>query len=794
MKKIFNLAYVGAIALVCAGFSSCADDTIGKEVEPNPTYDAEKGEVTADFVFNVSAGTQGATRMTSANTQANVANSASEQFRGIDHAVLYSFKIRKTDNSGVKDGWHIAYAPTPTPEVKAFQLGTVMTANSIVPAGDGDKPYSHRIIELALPTETNTLLFYGKAIKTDTDAEQGFTEEIINVNGNMNANYFRTKKIVEDGSTQATKLTQAESLIAAVMTKIIRSSYTISGIGATGPDSRTKASGTIKWSDYVTITTDNSNNSVINAITAKTSDPVKADGEAEYGTMSMLGEILANTYLTFNTIYKTATQSELRAGSGPAIKRMMRDLYNVTKTVADAEATSLEELIAKRLAQAILTNINTCFDPTSNFDFRANSALKSFTGFDVGDQANLLNDDANLSDFPKTDFNLPYGATVLTIFYNTTKNAPEYGYMGAVPTYAMGGGTTSSFDPSNYLYAPELMYFGNSPIRVTDESKIASDYPDGTTNWVNNADPAWAGWTNNSHVLSTTRAVAMRNSINYGNALLRLNVKYGTGILKDNNHKIQEDRTGADENDNSIQVTSGQHAGKFILTGVLIGGQPRSVGWNFLPRQYTGEPADIFSYMVYDSVIPDGGTIPGATSTTVGGSTTGDVYTLLWDNWDESLYNQNQRTVYVALEFVNNSGQDFWGMNNLIPNGGTFYITGKLDPDAITVTGKTPAEILADKSLGIEWPATYEMPPYYTTAKATAKSDATLDSKTIKERRVFMQDYVTDVTFVLTENSLKYALVAVPDLRSSQISLGLSVDLHWRQGLNFGEQNLEGGQ
>jgi hypothetical protein len=86
------------------------------------------------------------------------------------------------------------------------------------------------------------------------------------------------------------------------------------------------------------------------------------------------------------------------------------------------------------------------------------------------------------------------------------------------------------------------------------------------------------------------------------------------------------------------------------------------------------------------------------------------------------------------------------------------------------------------------------MPPYYTTDQATAAGDATLDSKTIKERRVFMQDYMTDVTFVLTENSLKYALVAVPDLRSTQISLGLSVDLHWSEGLKFGEVNVGGEQ
>ena len=156
------------------------------------------------------------------------------------------------------------------------------------------------------------------------------------------------------------------------------------------------------------------------------------------------------------------------------------------------------------------------------------------------------------------------------------------------------------------------------------------------------------------------------------------------------------------------------------------------------------------------------------------------------------MYGGDQRTVYVALEFKNNTGKDFWGMNNLIRNGGTFYITGKLDPDAIKVSGKSPDAIKTDKSLGIDWPTDYEMPPYYTTERAG--SNTTLDSKTIKQRRVFMQDYMTEATFVLTENSLKYALVAVPDLRSSQISMGLSVDLNWNKGLKFDNVPLAGGQ
>ena len=103
----------------------------------------------------------------------------------------------------------------------------------------------------------------------------------------------------------------------------------------------------------------------------------------------------------------------------------------------------------------------------------------------------------------------------------------------------------------------------------------------------------------------------------------------------------------------------------------------------------------------------------------------------------------------------------------MIRNGGTFYITGKLDPDAGLST--------TDRSAGITWPEKYALPPY----------DA--DGNTIKERRVFIQDYMTTANFVLNEYSLQHALVSVPDLRSSQISLGLSVDLSWSTGLSFDE-------
>ena len=148
---------------------------------------------------------------------------------------------------------------------------------------------------------------------------------------------------------------------------------------------------------------------------------------------------------------------------------------------------------------------------------------------------------------------------------------------------------------------------------------------------------------------------------------------------------------------------------------------------------------------------------------------------MVWDNY-KAVGDQN--VVYVALELTNNSGKDFWGMNNLIRNGSAFYLIGKLDPNVtseatLTLLGKTAEQFAADKSLGITWPAKYALPPYDS------------DGNTVKERRVFIQDFVTTAKFVIGETSLKTALVSVPDLRASHLSLGLSVNLEWSAGLNF---------
>ena len=235
------------------------------------------------------------------------------------------------------------------------------------------------------------------------------------------------------------------------------------------------------------------------------------------------------------------------------------------------------------------------------------------------------------------------------------------------------------------------------------------------------------------------------------------------------NKALQNRWTGANEENNTINVPDGDD--NFELTGILVGGQNPEVGWNYIAKS-TEDGG--FGSMVYDKV--GNIVVPKVGSAATSGEPTTPVYTLLWDNWDQSLKGSKQNDVYVAVEFKNNS-KNFYGQNNLIRHGATFYIVGQFDPDKIKKNDTdyySDIEI-HDRSLGITWPTKYALPPYDE------------DGKTIKERRVFMQDFMTTATFVIGPESLQHALVAVPDLRSGQISLGLSVDLIWETGLNFGE-------
>lgn len=743
MKKTNQFALCFAIALTGAlGFSACSSE---ENVDVNPSYNKQTGELNVDFVFNVSTSNTPTTRMTSANTQA----STSEYFRGITNSYLATFKLG-TDGKAV---------PNNTTSIdKIYSLGTVLPAGSLTENPDDGMPTSRRVVELSLETGTNSMMFWGKAIKTSTDNEQGRVAMNIDQSNLANTSVSLCK-IVPDApySTETSHiykdaLLQHEKLMAAALTRIVRSG--IASKTVTFGDLSVNVD-VLNWSDYVKV----SGEAGSYVITPLTVSPLKTTGTAP--TISALGEKLAKAFATLNTI----RPNELRAGYGEAVAKMIADLMSVVNSVVGATPVSLHEAVTQEVAKAIKTNVEYFFDPDLGYEWKSVDDVKDHLPAVTGVDAVLSSCDLN--DFPKT-FNLPLGSVLLQFDIEADATASggykfTYNYKGAIETYAMGGSTTSTdaFDPMNYVYPAELCYFGNSPIRTSNATLVANDYPDGAKEW--ETDGSWAtnSWENNSRVLSSTRSVAMRDNIRYGTALLKTHVRYGSAILEDNNANLQQRWNGVTEPNNQIKVTDNNT--HFVLTGVLIGGQEPEVGWDYIAKSAT--PG--FGHMVYDDVNYNGKDyipIPAASVEDNEGAISPANYTLVWDNWEAKNVGKKQRDVYVALEFRNNS-RDFYGENNLIRNGATFYIVGKLDPDAGHST--------TDLSDGITWPSKYALPPY----------DASGNS--IHERRVFIQHYMTTATFVIGPQSLQHALVATPDLRSSQISLGLSVDLKWQTGLVF---------
>ena len=350
----------------------------------------------------------------------------------------------------------------------------------------------------------------------------------------------------------------------------------------------------------------------------------------------------------------------------------------------------------------------------------------------------------DLSKFP-TAYAVPSGAA----HYDWKSDKKIFEYVTDYSTASVGG--ASGFTVESYLYPAELLYFGNSPLRVSDTEHKEPTYPNGVDNWMTQS--SWSSdWVKDSHVVSTTRSVAMRNNINYGSALLKTTVGYKSGKLKDNNHAIQKAKDPSigenDEPDKEITVD----ATSFQLVGIVIGGQYKKVGWDFTPKT-----TDNTQGYIYDKAIPDGANVIPAYNATLAPSNPN--YTLVFDNYKAG--DGDQDVVYVALELKNNSEQDFYGKHNLIRQGDSIYLVGKLDPTAISWNGL--GQLSTD----------HPLPPY------------NADGSSIQTVRVFMQDFMTTANFWFDDKSLKQALLTVPDLRHSSLTLGLSVDMSWSTGITF---------
>lgn len=742
MKRHFIFSVMSAVTLMgLTAVTSCSSSS--DEVKNvNPGYDPANGEVPVNLVFNVGMNTAANTRQGEDATQA-ATSVAADKFRGIIGAHIMCFK--QADNG--------QFLATPATAAKDFDMAQVAAPATLSSAE------SRRVLEMSLPLKTNTIVFYGKAAGSTDKNEHGHLDDTdgYGVNKDLTQTSFHLGKRLTDD--QKTVFTQTQSLLAAVMTCIMNvhrgtgavahNAAPAGEIPAYGFDIPAKAEGEdgylydVKWSDYVP--SDGKKSPVDNTI-----------------DLTPLEEKLGKVYKEMTTI-QTA---ELRNGSGTALKSTVKNLWSIVNSVRCATPTNLSEAVAKHLAQKIHAELLKYFEATT---VPPNGG--SVTGVTIQDVEHITaalsadtywpaeadakpstfsaiasEDGTTLAQYPE-NLDLPQGSTHVKF----DSNKKSFYYVEDYNTSAVGD---AAFTVDDYYYPAELLYFGNSPIRVTDDEHVVADYPQGTTAWDTDATSSWNGWTAGGEVLSSTRSVAMRNDINYGTALLQTTVGYtaevagGTKKLQDNNHVVQLRDYGVEEANNQITPTNTS----FKLVGIVIGGQSPRVGWNFLPKLANGEKQGY----IFDKAIANNGAIPL--------SGCDENYTLVFDNYNATA-TAAQDKVYIALELQNNTGADFMGKDNLIPNGSNFYLIGELDPagqDAPT------------------WPTYHALPPY--TNGTTMKPVS----------RIFIQDYKTVANFKIGEYSLQYAYLTVPDLRSGSVTLGLSVDLSWTTGLTFDDVVLGG--
>lgn len=404
------------------------------------------------------------------------------------------------------------------------------------------------------------------------------------------------------------------------------------------------------------------------------------------------------TTIEWNNITTSATDMKLNHAE---------KLWDAFKTLKAGSANSVRITLENLKKSAGVTTLGATETPTADGDGLLKTLVKNI---DVA-LTTLLGTD---NTFP-ADFNLPDGAIAVT--YDNTSGNWKYN----TPVDMNG----ASINYANITYPASLDYFVNSPAKARNDA--STGLTDGIwpekDKWTKDETGIWTGW--GDEVKNTTRTIALEKAIQYGVANLELTINAKTNKLLDN-----AKANGGQVADQNVDVTGD----KLVMTGVLIGGQPTKVEWNYEPKTGT-----TFDLTIYDKKMNGATTSAEGINVPVKPTASTHNYTLVLDNNN----NTSAKSIYVAVELVNKTGIDFYGADGMIPAGGKFYLIGKLDPTDAATVGENPNRV----------------------------------------ERVFLKDYTTKAN--LTIKDLKNAYNVIPDLRSTAISVGLAVNLEWQNGITF---------
>ena len=409
---------------------------------------------------------------------------------------------------------------------------------------------------------------------------------------------------------------------------------------------------------------------------------------------------------------------------GQAILTKLKDIANTTvdgtswSEIGNDQTADNDAKILKSLYTKFISLTAGSANSVNSFIKHLKDAIES-QGVNTAMAKEIIKKCTQVSSIFPRDCYLPDG--VAKVKFNPTTSS------FAFETVTAGTTTQGSnlIDYKTVTYPSELAYFVSSPIKTstTDKSKVG-DLPK-YDDWLANTTNIWDGY--GKIVQNNTLFVALQYPVQYGVACLKSSIKYSGTSLEDN----AKEKIGSESN-NFITVNDKS----FPITGILIGGQPAGVKWDFEPKSTT-KPAD-FKYTIYDNDMNGGNTFTAKAADT---ETLPYNYTLVLDNKDTSSEGAKQSNVNVVIELENNAA-DFYGADGLIPKGSKFYLAGTLD---------------------------------------LSKYNQTEDGKTLDH--VFIKDHTTVANFTIKD--LKKAYNCIPDLRTSKINVGLAVDLSWQKGIKF---------
>lgn len=365
-------------------------------------------------------------------------------------------------------------------------------------------------------------------------------------------------------------------------------------------------------------------------------------------------------------------------------------------------------------------------------------------------------------------------------------NGTEFEDMSA----SYGGGMKVGI--TDYVYPAALWYYVSTPIKASDAVQSANY--DSKDAWSKVINEVYSGA--GDAVGGNTLSVALVNPVQYAVGRLETKLEMGSGTFYD----------GAGQ-----EVVTGSG---YTLKGLLLGGQ-NDAKFDFTTSTSSGTK----NWTIYDREVPTGINVtPGNTTATA--------------NQTLALETKKDEKVYAAVELVN-GGEAFQGADGIIPAGGTFYLTVKLEPTTATNYNATTLNKIITQDYvtkltvkikngsqsvdrdGDGNPDVYALDPETgepigVITKPGTDPVTTYDINGDGKPDTFIADPdkggpgwdtdgdgIVDIpimcdpstgeypTNVLVPEGLGNATNGIPNLTSPGVELGTSVDLEWKPGLNL---------